>query len=106
MKIKAKEYAQAIIGSKQFNLQNFLHILDKNGDRKKLREIVAWIEKMEHRKVVVETARKTKTVWRFEKNDIVEEKINPDLIAGARLTINGEKQLDFSLKNKLEKIFT
>ncbi len=105
MKYKAKEYARAIVQAKKFNLQNFLRLLEKNGDVKKLKEIVVLIGKMKYRNVVIETARNVKTNWRFGKNDRVEEKINPELVAGARITINGEKQLDFSLKNKLDKVF-
>ena len=73
MKYKAKEYAMAIAGTKKFNLRSFLRLLEKNGDTKKLKEIVALLEKMKHRKVVIETARKVKTNWRFGKNDKVEE---------------------------------
>ena len=37
---------------------------------------------------------------------MVKEKINPELIAGIKVMINNNKQLDFSLKNKLDNIFT
>ena len=106
MKYKAKEYAMAIAQAKKFNLQKFLRLLEKNGDTKKMKEIVALVEKMKYRKVVIETARTVKTNWRFGKHDKIEEKISPELLAGVRITINGETQLDFSLKNKLDKIFT
>jgi len=105
MKHKAKEYAKALAEVKKFNLKNFLRLLEKNGDRKKLKEIVALAEKMLYRKITIETARKVKVAWPKKKSDLIEEKINPSLIAGVKITVNGEKQLDFSLKNKLEKIF-
>lgn len=105
MKYKAKDYARAIAGVKKFDPKVFLRLLEKNGDLKKAKAIIAELEKLNHRKVVIETARKTKTTWDFGKNDIVEEKVNLELVAGAKITINGEKQIDFSLKNKLEKIF-
>ncbi len=105
MKHKAKEYAKALVDVKKFNLKNFLRVLEKNGDRKKLKEIVALAERMMYRKIMIETARRVKVVWPKKKNDLIEEKINPDLIAGVKITVNGEKQLDFSLKNKVEKIF-
>ncbi len=105
MKHKAKEYSKALVQVKKFNLKNFLRVLEKNGDTKKLKEIVAMAEKMMYRKITIETARKVKVAWPKKKNDLIEEKINPSLIAGVKITVNGERQLDFSLKNKLEKIF-
>lgn len=105
MKYKAKDYAKAIIETKKFNLQNFLRLLEKNSDVKKIKAIIAEVHKLKHRIVMIEMARETKTVWRFQKNDLIEERICPELVAGARITINGEKQIDFSLKNKLEQIF-
>lgn len=37
--------------------------------------------------------------------DIVEEKINPILVAGLKVIVNGERQLDMSLAHKLNNIF-
>lgn len=105
MKYKAKDYARAIVGAKKFDVEVFLKLLERNGDQKKLKEIVAWVEKIKYKKVIIETARKAGVKWHFGKNSIVEEKINPELIAGVRIMVNGEKQLDFSLRNKLEQIF-
>ncbi len=109
MKVKAKDYAKALVDVKKFDVKQFLRILQRNGDMKKAKEIIVWAEKMVlekrgNQKIVVETARPQK-IGLGKKGDVVEEKVNPSLVAGVKITINGEKQLDFSLKNKLEKIF-
>lgn len=36
----------------------------------------------------------------------VEEKVNPSLVAGAKLIIDGERQFDGSLKRKIDKLFS
>lgn len=93
---------------------NFLNFLEKNQDSKKAKEIIALVEtlllkKSGNKKIILETARKVdikNLVKSFvKKGDIVEEKINSQLIAGIKIIVNSNKQLDFSLKNKLEKIF-
>ena len=60
-----------------------------------------------NKKIVLEMARQNKVILKsvIKKNDVVEEKINPELIAGIKIIIDNERQLDFSLKNKLDKIF-
>ena len=61
--------------------------------------------------VSIETARnmnasQEKMISGFIKqNDKVSYNINPDIIAGIKITINNEKQLDFSLRKKLEETF-
>jgi len=111
MKYKPKQYARALMRVKKLDISIFLALLKKNGDIKKLKEILIaseklLLEKSGNKKVVVETARKTSAGKQFvEKGDILEEKINPDLIAGVKITINGEQQLDFSMKKILNNIF-
>src|SRR3989344_1143796 len=113
MKYKAKEYAKAIAQIEKFDARKFFQLLLKNGDLKKAKEIVRLAEKFilaksGNKKVVLETARKTgsqeiaKKI--IAKGDIVEEKINPALVAGVRVIINDERQLDFSLQKKLQQI--
>ena len=99
-------------GTLQKIVENFLTLLKKNQDIKKAKEIVALTEnillkKTGNKKVMLEMARKNSVVLRsvIKKNDIVEEKINPALIAGIKIIIDEEKQLDFSLQKKLNKIF-
>jgi hypothetical protein len=106
MKYKAKDYAKAIIQAKKADAAVILRLLQKNGDMKKAKEIIALIKKSLYRNITIETARKVQMKWPKQKSDLVEEKIAPGLIAGARITIDGERQLDFSLKNKLKNIFT
>ena len=38
--------------------------------------------------------------------DKVEEQILPELVAGVRITVNDERELDMSLKRKLQKLFS
>ncbi len=112
MKVKPKLYAQAIVDARKFNMGNFLRLLEKNGDMKKLKHITALVEKMllaksGNQKIMLETARALHKKFKVGKRgDVVEEKINPDLIAGIKIIVNGEKQLDFSLQKKLNEIFT
>lgn len=117
-KIYAKVLLEMISEKKDKNekkiIDNFFKILEKNRDLKKAKEVISLIEKMYFkkigkRKVELETARKIdyKNLGGnfLKESDIIEEKINPDLVAGIKIIINDEKQLDFSLKNKLDSIF-
>lgn len=91
----------------------FLAFLIKNGDVYKAKEIMElaetlFIQKTGRRKVIMETARRLdkKTFLKsfLQSGDIVQEKINKDLIAGVKIIIN-DRQLDFSLAAKLQHIF-
>ena len=61
--------------------------------------------------VSIETAREMNASQKklasgfIEQGDNVSYHINTNLIAGIRITINNEKQLDFSLKRKLDEVF-
>ena len=121
MRYKAKDYATAlaelVIDSKVDKkkiMDRFLDLLKKNNDMGKAKKIVAESEriilnKKGNKKVVLQMAREIDNkniVKSFSKEgDVVEKEINPALIAGVKVIINGEKQLDFSLKHKLEKMF-
>ena len=123
MKIKPKIYARVLVdvmmskknaGNEKKIVDNFLKLLKKNVDVKNATEIIRLAEvfilqKTGNKKITLETARDIgrKNIFKeiVRRHDIVEEKIDPELIAGIRITVNGEKQLDFSLKNKLDKIF-
>jgi len=96
------------------NIANFLDFLIKNGDVKKVGQIIFLAEKLYYektgkRKIILESARKLskKNILKdfFQDGDVVIEKIDLDLIAGMKVVVNNEKQLDFSLKNKLDNIF-
>lgn len=123
MKYKSKIYAEALVGlmdSKKAGgskiIDNFIELLKKNGDMKKAKEIISlaeaiFLKKTGKRKVTVETARKigrnlSALLSKELQADAIEEKINPEIIAGIKIIVNNEKQLDFSLKGKLEKIFS
>lgn len=97
------------------NIAGFLDFLAKNGDMKKAGRAVflaenLFYEKTGQRKIILETARKIekKNLLKdfFQQGDMVKEKINPELIAGIKIMINSNKQLDFSLSKKLNEIFT
>lgn len=121
MKIKPKDYAAALVYAlskpgtdHQKITANFLKLLQKNGDIKKGKMIVAMAQELLARKsggkkIVIETARaldkKTLAGVIGGKNDLVQEKLNPTLVAGIKITVNGNKQLDFSLQKKLNEIF-
>lgn len=113
MKHKASVYAKAlaIADPKKFKMESFLRLLEKNGDAKKLKEVIALAEKMllaknGNKKIVIETARPLKKkIAIAKKGDVVEEKISPGLIAGMKVIVDGERQLDFSMKNILDNIF-
>ena len=119
MKYKSKIYAKALAdliseSKDKHMVENFLSLLKKNRDFKRAKEIIVLAEnellkKTGNRRIILETARETETKDILKKNikkgDILEEKINPDLVAGLKVTINGERQIDFSLKNKLDNIF-
>lgn len=91
---------------------NFLALVKKNGDEGHLKKILEEASRMARgksgvRKVTVASARsltaaQKKSLDQFTKpGDVMEEEIDPDLIAGIKITINDEMQYDGSLKNKL-----
>ena len=121
MRYTSKKYAEALVSALSGKTEdktaaaNFLKLLQKNQDMKKATEILVLAEKLlleksGNKKVVLETARKTNTKD-FEKSfikkgDIVQEKINPALVAGVKIIVDGNRQLDLSLLSKLNKIQT
>ena len=122
MKYSAHIYAEALaeaIGEEKGAdtlVKNFLALVQKNGDAGQLRKIVEEAaQRVRHaegkRKVAIESARKLtpaqrKSVEQFLKSgDIIEERIDPDLVAGLRIIINDEMQFDGSLRKKLNTLF-
>jgi F0F1-type ATP synthase delta subunit len=121
MKYKSRDYAKTLVEIMIDGKDNakmvagFLEFVKKNRDEKKLREILKLAEKLYfkktgNKKIVLETARaqnfKNSDLLEnlVKKGDIVEEKINKDLIAGVKIVVNEEKQLDFSLFKKLQEL--
>jgi|SRR3989344_5832043 len=123
MKYKAKFYAKILVDlmqedknltEKSRKVKLFLDFISSSGDRKQGKEIILlaeklYAEKTGKRKIILETARKTDISAISKKikkdGDFLTQKINPDITAGVKITVNDQKQLDFSLKNKLDKIF-
>lgn len=120
---KIKLYAKAlaeVLDEKKISeekiIKNFLALLKKENLEKKAKEILNLAEdiilkKQGKKKVVLESARRLTPENRallksfVKEGDVVKEKVNHNLIAGVKIILNNEKQLDMSLKNKLEKIF-
>ena len=97
-------------------IANLLRTVEKNGDRSGLQKILAETDRLlraksGRRKVVLETARAldpkslTELQHLFQKKDIVETRLNTDLVAGVKVTVDGERQFDGSLRRKLDKLF-
>lgn len=123
MKYKSKIYARAlvdvlsdkkILAHEKKIVDNFLNILRKNRDIHKIKEIIFLAEnllfkKTGKRKIVLETARKIgkKNILEsfLKDGDFLEEKIDVEIIAGIKIVINNNRQLDFSLEKKLQEIF-
>jgi F0F1-type ATP synthase delta subunit len=116
--IYAKAFSEIVMRSpvkKADLVKSFLTLVKKNNDQYLLKKIYEQAEKNVRektgkRKLVVEIARKAKgldaAVRKIaKKSDIVEEKINPDLIAGIKITINDEMQFDGSMSRKIKKLF-
>jgi F0F1-type ATP synthase delta subunit len=122
MKYKPQDYATAFIEvamnapktREEQIIKNFLKIVQKNGDLGKIGKIAELAEKILLQKTgrnrwVVEIARVQGNLRKILENiigadDILEQKINPELIAGIKITKNDERQFDGSLKRKINKM--
>ncbi|KKT82168.1 MAG: hypothetical protein A3B99_03735 [Candidatus Yanofskybacteria bacterium RIFCSPHIGHO2_02_FULL_44_12b] len=102
--------------SQEKAISGFVRLLKKTGDIKAADKIFTAIHKKMinldgGRWVKVETAREISEKklealeHKFSKKDHAVFSINPDLVAGLRVTVNGEEELDNSLQNKLNKLF-
>lgn len=125
MKYKVKDYANSlveILSDKSSKLddkkiiEGFLKMLKREQDLSKAREIIEQTEfllakQQGNKSVTFETARKMteeqkKSFKSFlEKGDIVKEKINLELIAGIKVTVDGNKQLDQTMLKKINSLF-
>ncbi len=96
--------------------EGLVKLLSKTGDIRHSGKILSAIQKkLVHDKggkwVSIETARELSTAnvtslkHKFSEKDHVEIQINPELVAGVRVTINGEEELNNSLQSKLNKLF-
>lgn len=96
-------------------VSGFVRLLKKTGDIKHSKKILEAI----HKKLVnekggkwvnVETAResslkKISLKHSFSDKDHLELSINPELVAGVRITVDGQEELNNSLQNKLNRLF-
>lgn len=98
-------------------LENFRRTVEKYGDLSRLNSIIEVFEKLVvadngGRIVEIETARELSSsefkelMGLFRSEDLVRKSIDPKLVAGVRLAVNGEDELDYSFARKLRKIFT
>jgi len=123
MKInKVKLYAKALAGvlfektaDEKKIIDNFVKLLVGSGYRSKAKEILDLAEdfllsKQGKKKITFETARRltadnrSKLKEFVEEGDVIKEKINHELIAGVKITINNEKQFDNSMLNKINNL--
>jgi F0F1-type ATP synthase delta subunit len=126
MKYATHIYAKALVevlddaakkGSKddEHIAKNFLAMIKRNGDEAHLKKILEEASRFARgksgvRKVTVESARELNPSQKammkdfIKPGDVVEERIDPELIAGIKIVLNDELQFDGSLKNKLNKV--
>jgi|SRR3989344_5035858 len=121
MRYPAYIYAQTVRGviaqgvSLDDAMYGLARMIQKNGDaayadrigRALDRELVVsrggkWIEI----EVAHETDAAEKLKKLFPSSDRVATRINPALIAGARITINSEEEIDLSFERKVKQLFT
>lgn len=122
MKYPAQAYAKAFTESlsehpakKDRIIENFLREVKKNGDWALIGKIFAQVtQKIVHdsggRIITAEFARplSEKLIADFKKQfsskDHVEVSIRPELVAGVRVLVDGEKELDMTLAKKINKL--
>lgn len=121
--IYAKALSEVIVKAKGMSekeqdavVARFIALVRKNGDEAHLRKLVEEAARFVRgksgvRKVTMETARtlgtrQKKQLAAFMKaGDVLEEKVNPELVAGVKIIVNDELQFDGSLKGKLDTLF-
>lgn len=92
--------------------RQFLSVVAKNGDLQRVDKIVDAIEAHAvhaagGHTIALEFARETEFAKQFTffTHDRIRTIINPALVAGVRITIDGEQELDMSLQRKLNKLW-
>lgn len=117
----AKALAEVIAAAKPAQeaqlAKNLLALARKNGDEAHLRRILEEAGKLARaasgtRRVTLETARALGRAQKeslrpfIKKGDVIEEKIDPELVAGVRIIVDDETQFDGSLRGKLDRLFS
>lgn len=124
MKYLSKIYAEALIDlllekdreeEKQSIIANFLKFVKKNGDESSLKKIFEacqklYLKRIGKKKITFEVARSNKNnedilKSTIEAGDIIEERINPEIIAGVKIIVDEERQLDCSLLKKIKNLY-
>lgn len=96
--------------------KRFMSLIQRNGDAAHASQIVRNVERRLLREeggrhVVVETARpvaegiSADVKDAFTDKDVIEKVVRPDLVAGVRIVIDGEREFDGSLKRALTRMF-
>ncbi len=111
MKYSVTDYAKAYVELKP-KTADFVRVVEKNGDFSRLDKIVEAIEKLVTkeeggRMIHLEFARESDEMnkFKFGPKDHVKISINPSLIAGVRVTVDGSSELDESFKRKVNQLF-
>ena len=97
-------------------IKRLMSLLAKKGDAHRAKDVLREFEKLEVSKnggklVEVEFARaqgvkeREKVLTQFGAKDRVVTKISPELVAGTRITVDGERELDVSLAGKMRALF-
>ena len=120
VELYAKSFIEVVSATSQEKrdkiISNFLKIIRKNGDYLRIKKIFTAIREAEVKKrggriINLELAREipenliTHLKSYFSKKDYISISVRPDLIAGLRILIDNEKELDTTMKRKLKKIF-
>ena len=120
MRYSPQVYAAAFLaatrGGAADSIHRLLELVREHGDLRKLPVILEAVEQSVaeegggHR-VVVESARELteenlhEITAKFTNRDIVRTEVTPALLAGVRVTVDGEWVVDASLERKLRKLF-
>lgn len=120
MKYTPNTYAKAFLETKP-DLTRFLQVVSRNGDFARIEKIVAAIQEvatkqqgghMVHLEFArLDSARQARNSdlaekFKFGPKDHVRVRTNSHLVAGVRVTIDGEQELDMSLRRKLNTLFS
>ncbi len=125
MKYSAHTYAEALVealaGAEGRDAgaamaERFLELVRRNGDERHFPSILEETDRLMRRRngtrrLIVESARPLDAGARSlvaslaREGDAIEERINPGLIAGIKVTANDEAQFDASLRSKLDSVF-
>jgi F0F1-type ATP synthase delta subunit len=122
LEVYAKALAESIISAKSHDdekkvLKKFMSILLSNGDLSSAKRILEHAERLLAKKglgdiVTIESARpmkpavREKIVKQFPHAGYVQEELVPSLVAGVRIRVNDERELDASLTAKIQMLFT